>query len=262
MSQIKRILLPCLFFLVVSQTNAASDMTNPNRPDHSQISMVASPSHPYGSILCKTPGYTCIQVKKGDSWQKLAYDARTTDLLQRINRMNIEPRWGSTIAMPNHLADMTIYDASPFPRYIDAPGTKTIYISQRDLAWGAYDAQGNLIWWGPISPGRNFCSDIGQPCKTPNGIFYAQRKQGLNCVSSQFPRHNPDGSKGGAPMPYCIHFWGGYAMHGSYTVPGYGDSHGCIRMFTADTKWLNEHFIELPRKGKLGTRIIISEKTI
>jgi hypothetical protein len=216
----------------------------------------------YGESLCHSPGYTCVVIKKGDSWEKLAPNLKERDILQRVNRMNIQPAWGSTIAMPVNLSDMTIYDASPFPRYIDPTGTKTIYISQTKLAWGAYDASGNLIWWGPVSPGRPFCADINKSCKTPDGIFYVQRKQGINCVSSQFPLRNPDGSKGGAPMPYCMHFWGGYALHGAMVVPGHADSHGCVRMFTADAKWLNENFIDVPRKGTLGTRIIISEKAL
>lgn len=213
----------------------------------------------YGASLCQSPGYTCVTVKRGDTWKKLAPDTEKRDILQRINRMNIEPALGSVIAIPSNFSEMTIYDASPFPRYIDAPGSKTIYVSQKELAWGAYDAQGNLIWWGPISPGRSFCSDIGKPCTTPNGIFYVQWKKGLNCISSQFPVHNKNGTKGGAPMPYCIHFWGGYALHGSTEVPGYADSHGCVRMFIQDAQWLNEHFIDLPETGQLGTRIIISE---
>lgn len=215
----------------------------------------------YGEMLCQSPGYTCVKIKKGDSWEKIAPDEKKRDLLKRINRMNIEPYLGSTIAMPTNFSDMTIYDASPFPRYIDPTGSKTIYISQKELAWGAYDAEGNLVWWGPVSPGKPYCSDIRKPCKTPDGIFYAQWKEGLNCISSQFPLRNKQGGKGGAPMPYCIHFWGGYALHGALVVPGYADSHGCVRMFIEDAQWLNQHFIDLPKNGQLGTRIIIQEDT-
>lgn len=216
----------------------------------------------YGSMLCHSAGYSCVTVKRGDTWEKLAPDAKNRDLLQRINRMNIQPTPGTVIAVPTNFNNVTIYDVSPFPRYIDPPGNKTIYISQQALAWGAYDSQGNLLWWGPISPGRAFCPDIGKPCATPNGIFYVQWKEGLDCISSQFPIHNKDGTKGGAPMPYCIHFWGGYALHGSTEVPGYADSHGCVRMFIQDAQWLNKQFINLPQNGQLGTRIIISENTL
>ncbi len=46
-------------------------------------------------------------------------------------------------------------------------------------------------------------------------------------------------------MPYCMHFSGGYALHGSPTVPGYNASHGCVRLFTEDAKWLNQHFVDI-----------------
>jgi lipoprotein-anchoring transpeptidase ErfK/SrfK len=37
-------------------------------------------------------------------------------------------------------------------------------------------------------------------------------------------------------------FHRGYALHGSYDVPGYNASHGCVRMFVKDAKWLNQEF--------------------
>jgi hypothetical protein len=216
----------------------------------------------YGATLCHSAGFTCYKVKPGDTWAKIAPDPKERDILQRINRMNINPYSGTFIAMPNDLSDATIYDFSPFPRYITPPGTRTIYVSQQQLAWGAYDPQGNLIWWGPISPGRSFCADIKKPCTTPNGSYYIQWKEGIDCTSSQFPVRNEHGGRGGAPMPYCMHFWGGYALHGSTTVPGYADSHGCVRMFTQDARWLNQNFIQVPQKGQLGTHVVVSEGVI
>lgn len=57
-------------------------------------------------------------------------------------------------------------------------------------------------------------------------------------------------------MPYCMFFHGGYALHGSYKVPGYDDSHGCIRLFIDDARWLNEEFV------KIGiTKIVIQKDT-
>ena len=40
--------------------------------------------------------------------------------------------------------------------------------------------------------------------------FSVKRKGLPSCVSSKFPL-----GKGGAPMPYCMFFRGGYAIHGS-----------------------------------------------
>ncbi len=58
-------------------------------------------------------------------------------------------------------------------------------------------------------------------------------------------------------MPYCMHFFMGYALHGSDQVPGYAASHGCVRMFIEDARWLNEEFIDVAGPQQLGTRIII-----
>ena len=124
------------------------------------------------------------------------------------------------------------------------------------MAWGAYDEEGELVWWGPISSGANSCRGVRGKCHTPGGSYRFIRKQGIECVSSAFPRRR-DGNHGGAVMPYCMHFFRGYAMHGSYTVPGHRASHGCVRMFIEDAQWLNKEFINLPGGGGKGTRIII-----
>lgn len=75
-------------------------------------------------------------------------------------------------------------------------------------------------------------------------------------MSTVFPRR-ADGNDGGALMPYCMHFFRGYALHGSYDVPGFRASHGCVRMFIEDARWLNEEFIDLPGDGMKGTRVVI-----
>jgi lipoprotein-anchoring transpeptidase ErfK/SrfK len=52
-------------------------------------------------------------------------------------------------------------------------------------------------------------------------------------------------------------FHGGYAFHGSNEIPGYNASHGCVRIFSEDARWLNQEFIDLPEEG--GTKVIIQE---
>jgi hypothetical protein len=109
------------------------------------------------------------------------------------------------------------------------------------LAWGAYDDEGNLVKWGRASGGKNYCSDIKRGCKTITGTFTIYRKQGPECKSNRFPV-----GKGGAPMPYCMHFHGAYAMHGGQ-VPNYNASHGCVRLLRQDAQWLNEDFVNVGR---------------
>lgn len=127
----------------------------------------------------------------------------------------------------------------PIPKTIAAPGQKTIKIDLSKRVFGAYDVEGNLLKWGRISGGKNYCPDIGKSCRTPTGTFTIYSKKGSECKSSRFPLPN-----GGAKMPYCMHFHGGYAMHGGH-VPNYNASHGCVRMHAEDAKWLNHNFVQV-----------------
>lgn len=210
----------------------------------------------YGETLCTSPDYFCMKIKRGDSWGTLFPNVDERDIVRRINRMNISLRPNMTIAVPKNIERITIYDVSPFPRYIEPNGEKTIYVSQKKLAWGAYDAAGELLWWGPVSAGIGKCAGVVGGCGTPTGSFRVIRKQDVECVSTVFPRR-ADGESGGALMPYCMHFFRGFALHGSNDVPGYRASHGCVRMFVEDARWLNEEFIDLPGGGMKGTRVVL-----
>ncbi|AWN74077.1 L,D-transpeptidase [Legionella anisa] len=220
------------------------------------ISQLALAHARYGENLCNSSDYFCMKVKAGESWEKLFPNPEERDMVRRINRMNVALHSGVTIAVPKNIDRLTIYDVSPFPRYIDSQGEKAIYVSQKKLAWAAYDQDGELLWWGPISSGIGKCPGVIGGCNTPTGSFRVIRKQDIDCVSTVFPRRS-DGNDGGALMPYCMHFFRGYALHGSYDVPGYRASHGCIRMFIEDARWLNEEFIDLPGDGMKGTRVVI-----
>lgn len=137
-------------------------------------------------------------------------------------------------------------DKAPFPSKISEHNI--IKVNLKKLAWAAYDDQGNLIKWGAASGGRDFCPDINKGCKSITGTFTIYRKQGQACKSNLFPV-----GKGGAPMPYCMHFSGGYALHGSPAVPDFNASHGCIRIPVAEARWINQDFAKV---GK--TRVNIS----
>lgn len=202
----------------------------------------------YGGKICDGSQYSCYVTQRGDSWQKLFPDPDQRDLVMRINRMNTRLYSGLKIAIPKSFDDPLAY--SPLPKAIDPPGEKTVIVSLSKLAFGAYDAQGNLVYWGPVSGGRGYCSDIHGRCNTPRGNFTIHSWGGGGCVSSKFPV-----GKGGAPMPYCMYFHGGFALHGSYEVPGYNASHGCVRMFINDAKWLNREFTAGER-----TRVIVKSE--
>lgn len=190
----------------------------------------------YGSKLCTEEGYKCYKTRRGDTWNKLFPDEKHRDLVRRINRMNVSLPHGVNIAVPDDInADPMKY--SPFPANSEATGTRYIEVSLSKLAFGAYDESGVLQYWGPISSARGYCPDLHHGCHTPTGVFAVYGKGGAGCVSSKFPI-----GRGGAPMPYCMYFHGGFALHGSYDVAGYNASHGCIRMYIEDAKWLNRTF--------------------
>lgn len=210
----------------------------------------------FGTTLCNTSDYRCLHVQAHESWQSLFPNIRERDLVRRVNRMNIPLHSGMILAIPKNISQLSIYDVSPFPRYIEPFNERTILINQKQLAFGAYDEQGELLWWGPISSGILQCSSPDGTCLTPTGSFRIIRKQDEECISTVFPQR-ANGDNGGALMPYCMHFFRGFALHGSDSVPGKRASHGCVRMFIEDARWLNEEFITLPGGDSQGTRVII-----
>ncbi len=115
-------------------------------------------------------------------------------------------------------------------------GGKAFVFDPKNLRWYAY-YNGNLINSGRASGGRFYCPDIGRPCKTPVGVFRVGHKGGPECKSSKYPV-----GRGNAPMPYCMFFRGGFAIHGGM-VPNFNASHGCIRVPHPDARWLSKNFL-------------------
>lgn len=201
----------------------------------------------YGAYLCGYSGFKCVRVSRGETWEHMFRNYRERELVKRLNRTNMPLKYRSWIVVPTNLKQLTELELSPFPLHKNTGGQKLLYVDLSKHAFGAYNASGILEHWGPVSGGKGYCPDIGQACATATGTFRIYRKQGEDCISSKFPVE----TDGGAPMPYCMHFSGGYALHGS-TLPGYHASHGCVRLFFEDAKWLNQDF------ATIGTRVIIT----
>jgi lipoprotein-anchoring transpeptidase ErfK/SrfK len=136
--------------------------------------------------------------------------------------------------------------APEFPAQRGATGRRMFIFDPKQTAWAAYESDGSLIRTGNASGGKGYCPDIRRACRTPSGVFSVHRKGPSNCKSSKFPV-----GEGGAPMPYCMFFHGGYAIHGSYAVPNYNASHGCIRVHPGDAEWLSSNFI------RYGTTVVV-----
>lgn len=125
---------------------------------------------------------------------------------------------------------------------------KVVVFDPRVHAWGAYDSSGMLVKAGQATGGSDWCPDIGRPCRTGIGQFRVQSLGSEDCKSRIFPV-----PKGGAPMPYCMFFHGGQALHGVHegeVVDG-NISHGCVRLHTADAEWLRFNFVNV------GTKVIV-----
>jgi len=144
--------------------------------------------------------------------------------------------------------------SSPLPQRIKSSGEKFIFVDPREHAWGAYDAKGILVRWGLATAGANWCSDIDKACRTRSGSFRIFSLGDETCYSRKFPV--PDG---GAPMPYCMYFNGGQALHGSDEVVYGNESHGCVRMHVSDARWLRYHFVQAPNSSNhyRGTLVVI-----
>lgn len=202
---------------------------------------------PFGRELCKTPGYFCLKIKKKQTWENTFKDATQRFMVMALNRMNTPLYAGISIAVPENIAKVSLMDFSPFPYQIKTNGQKVIFIDPSVLAWGAYDSSGELVRWGPASLGSHFCADLGQRCHSPIGTFHVYRKGSADCKSTKFPL-----LRGGAPMPYCMFFYRGFALHGEPNgLPSDHASHGCVRLFVEDAEWLNKQFVEI------GTLIVI-----
>jgi lipoprotein-anchoring transpeptidase ErfK/SrfK len=134
-----------------------------------------------------------------------------------------------------------------FPDKREGTGKKVFIFDPQAAAWAAYDAQGNRVKTGSASGGKDFCEDVGRSCRTVTGTYKVYSKKGEDCKSSLYPIE----TGGGAKMPYCMHFSGGYSIHAAYEVPNYNSSHGCIRVLPSAARWLNEDFVDI------GTTVVV-----
>lgn len=140
----------------------------------------------------------------------------------------------------NRMMTYHVYQSRNYshPKLRDPTGRPVFVYDPAKLTWAAYDRDGKLVRTGPGSGGQHYCADVGRGCKTPAGTYRVYSKAGPSYRSKIFPR-----PRGGAPMPYAMFFRGGYAVHGSYDVPSYNASHGCIRVIPQDAYWLNKNFL-------------------
>ena len=98
---------------------------------------------------------------------------------------------------------------------------KTVLINKRVQAFALYE-NGQLVKWGPVSTGKS-------STQTPSGLNYGnyKAKRKVSTVDESWI------------LPYYFNFMNfeGVGVH-QYALPGYPASHGCVRLYMDDAKYI------------------------
>ncbi len=149
----------------------------------------------------------------------------------------------SSVIVQNYHKESSNLNLTSYPQYAYR---NTFVFNPKKLQWVAYGSNGKVVKTGFAIGGSSYCRDLGRACKTKPGYYSIKSKGGPGCKSSRYPL-----GKGGAPMPYCAFFNGHYAIHGSYELPNYNASHGCIRVTPTAARWLHANFF------RIGTPVVV-----
>lgn len=247
---LKRILIIlCMVVLAPFSIASADDSGAEISPRVYAAQETAASAVNYGQTLCNQPGYYCRAVGPQDTWFSLFPNFQQREEVMRLNRTNVALEYKNWIVVPKDFSKTTYMDMSPLPAHMNTKGERVVYVNLSLFAFGAYNKQGNLVYWGPVSSGRKKCYDSDKNCSTAIGKFRVFRIEGKDCISHEYPLE----THGGDPMPYCMYFHGGAAIHYS-TLSGFiNRSAGCVRLFKSDAKWLNKEFV------KLKTEVIVTK---
>ncbi len=130
-------------------------------------------------------------------------------------------------------------DNSIFPATRIPEGRNVFIFDPIHRQWAVYNKEGKQVGLGHAAGGKDYCPDIKKPCRTVVGEFTVFRTEDANCTSKTFPIDEG----GGAPMPHCMFFYKGYAIHGSTSALNKNASHGCIRVSKKAAAWINTNYI-------------------
>ena len=134
---------------------------------------------------------------------------------------------GDTLILPDH-TDLDFRAYAPFPRHwAGAQGFDKMFVIHKTVqAWAAY-RHGRLDRWGLVSTGKD-------ASETPNGRFNFNWKE-LHRVSTL----SPPGQSWDMRWVFDFFDERGIHVHQYYALPTNGAaSHGCVRLMTADAKWI------------------------
>lgn len=196
--------------------------------------------------------YKCVMFRKGGkphlTWEELFGDGPAKAELQRLNRRN-------TLVWRNHCLAMPFDKiVPPFPQSDPRYQERTVVVDLKRLAWAAYE-RGSLVRWGAANGGAKICRETGKlACKTHPGTHRILRIYGHGKRSDLYPVECANKRVCGHPMPYYMPFHAdGTGCHGDRHLAGGNVSHGCVRMFTQDARWLNRSFVSV------GTAVVVED---
>lgn len=148
-------------------------------------------------------------------------------LIEFINYVRVqELSVGDTLIVPSR-PDLDIRAYAPFPRFYEGAADldKLFVIDKEVQAWAAYE-DGRLQRWGVVNTGA-------PGTRTPGGR-YNFNWQEPERISSE----SPPGEEWLMRWVFNFHAPRGFHVH-QYTMPtGAPASHGCVRLITADAKWI------------------------
>ncbi len=154
-----------------------------------------------------------------------AFDARELELLEKLNRADVEHLARlDTLVLPDRW-DRDPLDYSPLPREVAELDTvaRALVVHQPTQVFGAYE-DGRLVRWGPVSTGR-------REHPTPSGRFHLTwRSEG---------RHSTVNPEWYLEWYYNFHNERGLSFH-QYALPGEPASHACVRLLERDARWIYE----------------------
>lgn len=147
-------------------------------------------------------------------------ELKTILAINRVEKNKLRPN--RPIIIPECAAE-EFNNYSPFPENLQELQCvpKTVLINRRVQAFGLYE-HGELIKWGPVSTGKS-------STQTPTGLNYGnyKAKRKVSTVDASWI------------LPYYFNFMNfeGVGVH-QYALPGYPASHGCVRLYMDDAKYI------------------------
>lgn len=140
----------------------------------------------------------------------------------KLNRIDLDhARQGEYLLVPTEVEDWLAL--SPFPRQWSALAgpPKFIAVSLRLQAWAAFE-DGQQVRWGPVSTGR-------KTTPTYPGLYHTNW--------CQRERRSTFNDEWQLKWYVNLHNWNGISFH-QYALPGYPDSHSCVRLAEDDSEWI------------------------